>query len=287
MRVVFVGAGNLSVRTARSLIAHGHEVVIVEADPARIESLTDALDCGFLCGDGSRPAILREADPSATDVLLCLTGNDQTNIIASLVEGDLLVGPTFALVKPPHVGVILEEGDTGPHQVGRSIIRCRTHSGEFLNSFSVVPARTVSLRQRNETTHLELCGEEVSVRLGATVHDEVGEDLRTSNALWVEVGADTRVLNVDRKPTSLDLDDPRQVYSESRHHSSLVRPKDRRPLGSGASQCLLDRALDVLDGVPGLNTHRGLSPKLRARTLTGPPLQPRHPYRAVHTGGGL
>lgn len=89
MRVVFVGAGNLSVRTARSLIAHGHEVVIVEADPARIESLTDALDCGFLCGDGSRPAILREADPSATDVLLCLTGNDQTNIIASLVGRSL------------------------------------------------------------------------------------------------------------------------------------------------------------------------------------------------------
>jgi len=46
-------------------------------------SLAEELDCGFLHGDGSKPALLREADPAKTDFLFCLTGNDQTNILAS------------------------------------------------------------------------------------------------------------------------------------------------------------------------------------------------------------
>jgi trk/ktr system potassium uptake protein len=89
MRLVFVGAGSLTVRTARTLLDRGHEVVIVERDKERLEALSGTLDGGFLCGDGTRPVVLREAGPKETDALLCLTGNDQTNIIASLVGRSL------------------------------------------------------------------------------------------------------------------------------------------------------------------------------------------------------
>ncbi len=89
MRVVCVGAGSLTLRTARALVERGHEVVIIEHDKGRIAELPEDLDCGVLHGDGTRPALLREADPGSTDVLLCLTGNDQANIIASLVGRSL------------------------------------------------------------------------------------------------------------------------------------------------------------------------------------------------------
>lgn len=85
MRIVFVGAGEIAVDTARNLIQKGNEVVIIEQDRDKIERLSDELDCGFLHGDGGRPAILREADPARTDLLFCLTNSDQANIIASLV----------------------------------------------------------------------------------------------------------------------------------------------------------------------------------------------------------
>ena len=84
-----IGAGSLTVMTARLLLRHGHEVVIIDADKERLDSLATELDCGFLNGDGSKPAILREADPEHTDLLFCLTGNDQTNILASLVGRSL------------------------------------------------------------------------------------------------------------------------------------------------------------------------------------------------------
>jgi trk system potassium uptake protein TrkA len=89
MRAVFLGAGSLAVNTARVLLRRGHEVVIVERDKERIQALSEEFDCGFICGDGSRPAILREADPQHTTVLYCLTGQDQINIIASLVGRSL------------------------------------------------------------------------------------------------------------------------------------------------------------------------------------------------------
>lgn len=89
MRIVFIGASSLAIATAHLLIKRRHEVVIVERDKPKIEALTDELDCGFVHGDGSKPAILREANPQETDLLLCLTGNDQANIIASLVGRSL------------------------------------------------------------------------------------------------------------------------------------------------------------------------------------------------------
>lgn len=89
MRIVFVGAGDLSVATASLLIQRKHEVVIIEEDKERIEQLSDQLDCSFLHGDGSRPQILKEAGPEHTDYLFCLTENDQYNIIAALVGRSL------------------------------------------------------------------------------------------------------------------------------------------------------------------------------------------------------
>ena len=89
MRAVFVGASSLAVMTARILLERGHEVVIVERNKDRIDALANELDCGYLNGDGSKPAILREADPDQTHYLFCLTGNDQANIIAALVGRSL------------------------------------------------------------------------------------------------------------------------------------------------------------------------------------------------------
>lgn len=89
MRAVFIGAGDLTVMTARELLKSGLEVIIIETDKDRIDELSAELDAGYIHGDGSKPAILREADPLATDFLFCLSGSDQYNIIASLVGRSL------------------------------------------------------------------------------------------------------------------------------------------------------------------------------------------------------
>jgi trk system potassium uptake protein TrkA len=111
MKAVFVGGGALTVMATRLLLKGGHEVVIVEQDKARIESLADELACGFVQGDGSKPLILRETDPAHTDFLFCLTENDQTNIIAAMVGRSL--GFTHVVTKiedPEFEHICLELG---------------------------------------------------------------------------------------------------------------------------------------------------------------------------------
>jgi trk/ktr system potassium uptake protein len=89
MRTVFIGASSLSVATARILLKQGHEVVMIEQDKAIIDTLSSGLECGFVLGDGSKPAVLREVGPGHTDFLFCLTDTDQANILASLVGRSL------------------------------------------------------------------------------------------------------------------------------------------------------------------------------------------------------
>lgn len=127
MRAVLIGGNKLAVMTGQLLLQHGHEVVIIERDKERIDALATELDCGFLHGDGSTPAILREADPGATDALFSLTGNDQTNIIASLVGRSLGFRRVITRIDDPefeHIcielgleDVVIPSGAIGRHLV--------------------------------------------------------------------------------------------------------------------------------------------------------------------------
>jgi len=109
VRFVFLGSGTLAVLTARMLAERGHEVVIVERDRAMIDELREELDVGFIHGDGTRPVILREADPEATDLLFCVTHDDQANIIASLVARSLGYQRVITKIEDPELEHICAE----------------------------------------------------------------------------------------------------------------------------------------------------------------------------------
>lgn len=101
MRAVFIGASSLAIMTARFLLKRGHEVVIIEKNKEMIDALSSKLDCGFLHADGSKPEVLREADPEHTDYLFCLTNSNQANIIASLVGRSLGFGRVVTQIDDP------------------------------------------------------------------------------------------------------------------------------------------------------------------------------------------
>lgn len=101
MKIVFVGAGTTSVTTAQLLLKHGHEVIIIDRDENRIREVSGDLDCGFLVGDGTRPDLLKQADPEHTDLLLCLTDQDQENILASLIGKTLGIARVVTKLEDP------------------------------------------------------------------------------------------------------------------------------------------------------------------------------------------
>ena len=109
MRVVFVGASEIAVQTAELFISRGHEVVIIEQEHDKLEALSDRLDCGFLEGDGSDPAVLREVAPEETNILFCLAGNDQANLIAGLVGRSLGFDRVITSIQNPDFESICRE----------------------------------------------------------------------------------------------------------------------------------------------------------------------------------
>jgi len=84
MRFVIVGAGRVGLRTARAIRESDHEVVLVESDR---EQITRAREEGFevVEGDGSREAVLDEADISDADAFGALTGDLNVNFAACMI----------------------------------------------------------------------------------------------------------------------------------------------------------------------------------------------------------
>ena len=101
MRAIFVGASPLTVMLAVRLLKAGHDVVIIEEDEKRISTLSETLDCGFVHGNGSRPAVLEELSPGKKDMLFCLSSDDQDNIIASLVGQTMHFSRVITRIEDP------------------------------------------------------------------------------------------------------------------------------------------------------------------------------------------
>ena len=124
MKAVFVGASPAAIMTALSLLKRNHDVIIIERDKEKIETLSKELDCGFLHGDGSKPSLLRETNPEKTDVLYCLSSHDQTNIIASLVGRSLGFNKVVTKIEDPaYEHVCIELGLEGTIIPSRTIGR--------------------------------------------------------------------------------------------------------------------------------------------------------------------
>lgn len=105
--VVIAGGGRVGFHLARSLLAAGHEVVLIERDPRIATELTARLDCPIIVGDGSMTPILEEAGAARCRVFAAVTGRDEDNLIACQTVKAMTVGggatpKTIARVSDPH-----------------------------------------------------------------------------------------------------------------------------------------------------------------------------------------
>ena len=87
MNCVLVGYGRVGIRTAQILDTEGHEVTVVENDPAKVERAREAgLD--VVEGDGASTAVLESTDLDAADAVAGLTGDPEVNFEACTVGND-------------------------------------------------------------------------------------------------------------------------------------------------------------------------------------------------------
>jgi trk system potassium uptake protein TrkA len=85
MRIIIIGAGNAGRQLASRLCEEKHSVVMIDADPQALAQAEAGLDVLSVCGQGSNPAVLEEAQADKSDLLIAVTDNDEVNVLSCLL----------------------------------------------------------------------------------------------------------------------------------------------------------------------------------------------------------
>jgi trk system potassium uptake protein TrkA len=87
MRIVISGAGAVGKHLASDLTNRGHEVTLIEQNPIHLEEAREwAPTATFLLGDACEPWVLEKADLRTADVVVAVTGDDEDNLVTSLLS---------------------------------------------------------------------------------------------------------------------------------------------------------------------------------------------------------
>ena len=135
MRFTILGASRFGTATVKKLMEEGHEVVLIDKDNARLETLADDLDCGMINGDGTLPSTLRDAFGDGSDALVSLTNVDDVNILASVVGRSIGYERVIPQIVRPELLSVVDELDLDdtitPHEsVASAIVSALTQHSE-------------------------------------------------------------------------------------------------------------------------------------------------------------
>ena len=101
MKTLVIGAGEVGMNIARTLVTDGQEVTVIERDPDRAEQARAELDALVVEGNGASPRLLKEAGVASFDLLAAVTTIDEVNVIAALSAKSQGVGTVVARVRDP------------------------------------------------------------------------------------------------------------------------------------------------------------------------------------------
>jgi len=84
MFVIIVGGGNTGSQLAKFLLKAGHSVCVIEERPVVLEKLASEIPQEIIItGDGSSPVVLEKAGIQRAQVLVAVTGSDETNLVVT------------------------------------------------------------------------------------------------------------------------------------------------------------------------------------------------------------
>ena len=99
MRIIVIGDGKVGRTIVEHICQEGHEVVVIDTDPALIEEVTESYDVMGIVGNGASYEILKSAHANKADIIIAATPYDETNILACLIGKKIGAKSTIARVR--------------------------------------------------------------------------------------------------------------------------------------------------------------------------------------------
>ena len=88
MYIVIVGAGKVGYSLYNDLRKEGHEVLVIEKDTSKYESLEEEMGTALLQGSGCEVAVLKDAGLDRADIFIAVAGEDEDNLVACQLAKD-------------------------------------------------------------------------------------------------------------------------------------------------------------------------------------------------------
>jgi trk system potassium uptake protein len=85
MRVAIAGAGKVGTYIAQDLSRHDHDVLLIDNNFDLVNRLRDTLDVTLFYGDCCEVSALHAAGLEGVDVMVAATGDDEDNLVVSLL----------------------------------------------------------------------------------------------------------------------------------------------------------------------------------------------------------
>ncbi len=109
MRIIIAGAGKLGFSIAQLLANDHYDVVVIELDDERRETIQNTLDVLAVGGNSCNPSTLEDPNISNADIMIACTNSDEVNMITCLMAKKYGIKNTVARIRDTEYAVTAKE----------------------------------------------------------------------------------------------------------------------------------------------------------------------------------
>ncbi|MBR4193398.1 MAG: Trk system potassium transporter TrkA [Oscillospiraceae bacterium] len=101
MKIILVGCGKIGVALISTLVAEGHDLVVMDSRADVLAELTNQYDVMCMVGNGADCEALQEAGVAKAELFIAVTGSDELNMLMCFLAKRLGAGHTIARIRNP------------------------------------------------------------------------------------------------------------------------------------------------------------------------------------------
>ncbi|MBR3077258.1 MAG: Trk system potassium transporter TrkA [Oscillospiraceae bacterium] len=101
MKIILVGCGKIGVALISTLVAEGHDLVVMDSRADVLAELTNQYDVMCMVGNGADCEALQEAGIAKAELFIAVTGSDELNMLMCFLAKRLGAGHTIARIRNP------------------------------------------------------------------------------------------------------------------------------------------------------------------------------------------
>ena len=101
LQIIIVGAGKVGSTLIEQLTKEGHDITIIDRNPAKITEITNMYDIMGVTGNGASYSVQMDAGIENADLIIAVTGSDELNLLCCTIAKQVGDCAAIARVRTP------------------------------------------------------------------------------------------------------------------------------------------------------------------------------------------